>query len=66
MAYFIAGREVVLGDVEGRMGWVFKDTSEAVTINDTEKEKASEATDTTQEDQGGGQLVQRGDRGSDA
>jgi hypothetical protein len=40
MRYFIAGKEVVLGDVEGRMGWVFKDTGEAVTINDTEKEKA--------------------------
>ena len=31
-----------------------------------EKEKANEATDTTQEDQSGGQLVQRGDRRSDA
>jgi len=40
MRYFIAGKEVVLGDVEGRMGLVFKDTGEAVTINDTEKEKA--------------------------
>jgi hypothetical protein len=31
-----------------------------------QKEKANEATDITQKDQGGRQLVQRGDRGSDA